>query len=50
MELHFNTKSETASVKIPELDFEMVGGTLGGRFTTIEGLLTQVKEQVPGGL
>lgn len=41
-------KSETAGVKIPELDFEMVGGTLGGRFTTVEGLLTQVKEQLSG--
>ena len=39
-------QAETASVAIPELDFELETGTLGGRFTTIEGLLKQVKEQL----
>ncbi|XP_018649678.1 putative zinc finger protein [Schistosoma mansoni] len=38
--------SETAAVKIPELDFESMGGTLGGRFTTIEGLLVAITKQV----
>jgi len=33
-------------VSIPELELELGEGTLGGRFTTIEGLLTRVKEQV----
>ena len=39
-------KSETASVQIPELDIELTCGALGGRFTTIEGLLNQVKDQL----
>uniref|UniRef100_A0A3Q0KMC4 Putative zinc finger protein n=1 Tax=Schistosoma mansoni TaxID=6183 RepID=A0A3Q0KMC4_SCHMA len=38
--------SETAAVKIPELDFESMGGTLGGRFTTIEGLLVAITKQL----
>lgn len=33
-------------MSIPELELELAEGTLGGRFTTIEGLLTRVKEQV----
>jgi len=33
-------------VRIPELELELEEGTLGGQFTTIEGLLTRVKEQV----
>ncbi|GFR80236.1 zinc finger protein ZPR1 [Elysia marginata] len=28
-------KSETASLRIPELDFDMEPGTLGGKFTTL---------------
>ncbi|GAB6028103.1 nucleolar zinc-finger protein [Chamberlinius hualienensis] len=39
-------KSETCEVRIPELDFEMSPGTLGGRFTTLEGLLQTVKTQL----
>ena len=31
---------------LPELDFEVASGTLGGRFTTVEGLLQQTKEQL----
>ena len=31
---------------VPELDFEVKSGTLGGRFTTIEGLLTQARDQL----
>lgn len=38
--------SETAAIKLPEIDFESIGGTLGGRFTTIEGLLVAVSKQV----
>ena len=30
-------KSETCSLCIPELDVELEHGSLGGRFTTIEG-------------
>ena len=33
-------KSETCSLSIPDLDFEVGAGTLGGKFTTLEGLLT----------
>ena len=36
-------KSETASLSIPELEFETEMGTLGGKFTTVEGLLENVK-------
>jgi len=39
-------KSETCSLTIPELDFEVGAGTLGGKFTTIEGLLVAMKEQL----
>jgi len=39
-------KSEAASVEIPELELELAAGTLGGRFTTVEGLLVAVKEQL----
>ena len=41
-------KSETCSLKSPELDLEVQPGTLGGRFTTVEGLLTQVRDQLYG--
>ncbi|KAM0682007.1 nucleolar zinc-finger protein [Mitosporidium daphniae] len=39
-------KSETCSIFIPEIDLELAPGTLGGRFTTIEGLLVQIKEEM----
>jgi len=39
-------KAETCSIAIPELKFEMGGFALGGRFTTLEGLLTNIDEQV----
>ncbi|XP_025896081.1 zinc finger protein ZPR1 [Nothoprocta perdicaria] len=39
-------KSETCSVEIPELDFELGMGALGGKFTTLEGLLRDIKELV----
>ncbi|SCU99305.1 LADA_0H18888g1_1 [Lachancea dasiensis] len=35
-------KSETCSLTIPELSLDIQQGTLGGRFTTLEGLLQQV--------
>ena len=41
-------KSETCSLSIPDLDFEVGAGTLGGKFTTLEGLLTSMKEQLTG--
>ena len=39
-------KSDTCSIAIPELDFEMGGMSVGGKFTTLEGLLTDVLDQV----
>lgn len=39
-------KSETCELRIPEIDLELRGGTLGGRFTTLEGLLTQITEEL----
>jgi zinc finger protein len=33
-------------VKCPELNLEMEPGTLDGRFTTIEGILTQVRDDL----
>lgn len=39
-------KSETCSFAIPELEFEVGAGTLGGKFTTLEGLLVAMKDQL----
>jgi len=39
-------KSETCSLEIPELEFEIGGAALGGKFTTVEGLLNNVLEQI----
>ncbi|SCZ87395.1 BZ3500_MvSof-1268-A1-R1_Chr2-2g04861 [Microbotryum saponariae] len=39
-------KSDTAGLEIPEIDLELNPGTLGGRFTTLEGLLQQVYEEL----
>ena len=39
-------KSETCGMVVPELSLDLTPGTLGGRFTTIEGLLTQVMEEL----
>jgi zinc finger protein len=33
-------------VEIPEIRLELNQGTLGGRFTTLEGLLVQIKEEL----
>ena len=39
-------KSETCSMECPELSLAVNPGTLGGRFTTVEGLLTQVRDDL----
>jgi zinc finger protein len=39
-------KSETCHLAIRELDVEVGPSALGGRFTTIEGILTAMKEQL----
>ena len=41
-------KSETCCVKIEEIGVEVVPGTMGGRFTTVEGLLTQIRDDLRG--
>lgn len=42
--------SETCKLEIPEIDFETRGGSAGGKFTTLEGLvdsiLTELKDKV----
>ncbi|XP_047439111.1 zinc finger protein ZPR1 [Mugil cephalus] len=37
-------KSETCSIEIPEVEFEVGMGALSGKFTTLEGLLTDIKD------
>eukprot|EP01031_Cornospumella_fuschlensis_P025574 gene25574-30879_t len=39
-------KSDSAMVCIPELDLELGHGSLGGLFTTVEGLLTKIYKQL----
>ena len=39
-------KSDTCEVVIPELELEVTTGTLGGFFTTLEGLLEKIQESL----
>lgn len=39
-------KSETCSLAIPELEFELGMAIVGGKFTTLEGLLKDIKELI----
>ncbi|XP_031832131.1 zinc finger protein Zpr1 [Nomia melanderi] len=39
-------KSETCYMQVPELELEIGPASLGGRFTTVEGILVAVKEQL----
>ncbi|KAJ3069088.1 hypothetical protein HDU98_007838 [Podochytrium sp. JEL0797] len=39
-------KSETCGLAIPEIELDLTNGTLGGRFTTVEGLLEQVYDEI----
>ena len=41
-------KSDTCAMVSEDLDLSVQPGTLGGRFTTVEGLLTQVRDQLHG--
>ncbi|TDG39488.1 hypothetical protein AWZ03_014086 [Drosophila navojoa] len=43
-------KSETCSLSIPELDLDVGPNALCGRFTTVEGLLVAMREQLDGTL
>lgn len=45
-DLFLRAQSDTAGMSIPEIDLELNPGTLGGRFTTLEGLLQQVYEEL----
>lgn len=42
----FHLQSETCSLEIPELELTVGPYALGGRFTTVEGLLIAVKDQL----
>nr|XP_012226271.1 PREDICTED: zinc finger protein ZPR1 isoform X1 [Linepithema humile] len=39
-------KSETCDMEIPELELEAGPAVLGGRFTTVEGIIVSMKEQL----
>jgi len=39
-------KSESCALECPELSLSVNPGTLGGRFTTVEGLLSQVRDDL----
>lgn len=39
-------KSETCYMEIPELELEVGPAALGGRFTTVEGIIAAAKEQI----
>lgn len=39
-------KSETCDIEIPELEFQMGGAALGGRFTTVEGLMENMLDEI----
>ncbi|KAJ5227498.1 nucleolar zinc-finger protein [Penicillium citrinum] len=43
-------KSDTCAVHSDELEISIQAGTLGGRFTTLEGLLTEVRDSLKGHL
>ncbi|KAK7549490.1 ZPR1 zinc-finger domain-containing protein [Phyllosticta citricarpa] len=39
-------KSESCAMRCPELNLQVEPGTLGGRFTTVEGLLTNIRDDL----
>lgn len=39
-------QSDTCTIDIPELDSEFGASGLGGRFTTVEGILQAIREQI----
>jgi zinc finger protein len=39
-------KSETAAFSCPELDLHVEPGTMGGRFTTVEGIMVQIRRDL----
>ena len=43
---YLGLQSESCGLEIPEIDLVLKAGTLGGRFTTLEGILDQVYEEL----
>lgn len=43
-------KSETCLLKIPECRVEVTPGTMGGKFTTVEGLVMQIRDDLKSSL
>lgn len=43
-------KSDTCALQSDELEITVEPGTLGGRFTTVEGLLTEIRDQLHGNI
>ena len=43
-------KSRTCMLRIMECELEVMPGTMGGRFTTVEGLLTQMRDDLLGNI
>lgn len=41
-------KSESACLLCPELQLRVEPGTMGGRFTTVEGIMTQIRKDLRG--
>ncbi|KAL9049043.1 MAG: hypothetical protein Q9162_007414 [Coniocarpon cinnabarinum] len=39
-------KSESCALRVPELGLDVATGTLGGRFSTVEGLLMQIRDEL----
>lgn len=39
-------KSDSAAVAVPEAELELAPGTLGGKVTTVEGLLDAISEKL----
>jgi zinc finger protein len=39
-------KSDTAGLEIPEIELHLQPGTLGGRFTTVEGILNEIYDEL----
>ncbi|KAE8891036.1 Zinc finger protein [Phytophthora fragariae] len=42
-------KSDSACVNIPEIELEMAHGSLGGLYTTLEGLLDKIRQNIEEG-
>jgi zinc finger protein len=39
-------KSDTSGCTIPEIELELTPGTLGGKYTSLEGLMNDIREQI----